>query len=163
MTTYTAFLRIRHPSIDPDEVTTTLGLDPVHAWAAGSAREAAIGGGSRGQHPDTYWLAPLGDGDWQRPHAGSSADASRTFWPPSRSLPLEAFLLGQTRQLVAHKAFFARLKAEGATCELAVTLNADERWGLDLPPALLRSLAELNVGFSIEAVTEAETETPLES
>jgi len=158
MTTYTAFLRIRHPSIDPAEVTSTLGLDPVHAWAAGSAREAAPGDRTRGEHPDTYWLAPLGDAYWHHPAAGATAGAGRAFWPPSRSVPLEAFLLAESRQLIAHRAFFARLKSEGATCELAVTLNTEERWGLDLPPALLRSLAELNVGFSLEVVTEAETE-----
>jgi len=49
-----------------------------------------------------------------------------------------------------HKAFFARLKTEGGTCELSVTLNASERWGIELPPALLRSLADLNIGVSIE-------------
>jgi hypothetical protein len=154
MNNHTTFLRVRHPSIDPAEVTTTLGLTPVHAWAAGSAREAAVGERTRGAHPDTYWLAPLGEHGAQRerePVAGKFA------WPLLQALPLDAFLVGQARLLMTHKAFFARLKDTGGSCELMVAISASERWGVELPPALLRALAELSIGLSIEVSAEAES------
>ncbi len=159
MTPYTAFLRVRHPSIDPALVTTTLGLTPIHAWAAGSVREAVGAEGARGRHSDSYWLAPLGDAAWQparSPAAVTAAAIGKGVWPLTRALPLEAFLLGQLRLLMPNKAFFARLKDEGAACELAVTLSPDERWNVDLPPALLRSLADLNIGLSIEVNAESD-------
>ena len=160
MSSYTAFLRVRHPSMDPAELSSTLGLAPVHAWAAGSARASDTGDGGRGKHPDTYWLAPLGDAGWHKSKAGEAAgaDAGKFFWPPLQALPLEAFLLSQLRLLVPHKAFFARLKAEGASCEVSVALAADERWEVDLPPTLLRALADLNIGITIEVSAEAELE-----
>lgn len=160
MTPYTAFLRIRHPSIDPTDITTTLKLTPVHEWAAGSVRDAIGAEGTRGRHSDSYWLAPLGDADWQPARSAAiAASAGKPLWPLTRALPLDAFLLGQVRLLVPHKEFFARLKAEGAVCELAVTLSPDEHWAVDLTPALLRSLADLNIGMSVEINAESENET----
>ena len=160
MSSYTAFLRVRHPSMDPAELSRTLGLAPVHAWAAGSARASGSGEGGRGQHPDTYWLAPLGDAGWNPPKGGEAGGVAggKFFWPPLQALPLESFLLSQLRLLVPHKAFFARLKAEGASCEVSVALAADERWEVDLPPSLLRSLADLNIGITIEVSADAELE-----
>ena len=160
MTPYTVFLRIRHPSIDPTDITTVLGLTPVHEWAAGSIREAVGAEGARGRHSDSYWLAPLGDAAWYPARSAAiAAAAGKSLWPLTRAMPLDAFLLGQARLLVPHKDFFARLKAEGAVCELAVALSPDENWAVDLTPALLRSLAELNIGMSIELNAESENET----
>ncbi len=160
MSSYTAFLRVRHPSIDPAELSSTLGLAPVHAWAAGSARASGGAAAGRGSHPDTYWLAPLGDAGWQKSQGGvaAAAEPGKFFWPPLQALPLESFLLSQLRLLVPHKAFFARLKAEGASCEVSVALGTDERWEVDLPPSLLRALADLNIGITIEVSAEAELE-----
>jgi hypothetical protein len=154
MNNHTAFLRVRHPSIDPAEITTTLGLTPVHAWAAGSAREAAVGERTRGAHPDTYWLAPLGEQGMSRER---EAVAGKFAWPLLQALPLDTFLAGQVRVLMTHKAFFARLKDTGGSCELMIAISASERWGVELPPALLRALAELSIGLSIEVSAEGES------
>jgi hypothetical protein len=162
MSNYTVYLRIRHPSIDPADITATLGVDPVHAWAAGSAREPAADRVSRGRHVETYWLAPLGDEGWHRAQAAGPGDKFRNLWPTAKAFPLEVFLMTQARLLVAHKEFFARLKSEGASVVLALTLEAEEHLSLELPPALLRSLADLNVGVSIELATETEVETEAE-
>lgn len=158
MSSYTAFLRVRHPSIDPEELSRTLGLIPVHAWAAGSAR--ASGEGAGGSRPDTYWLAPLKEAAWQKPIGGEAQGLAggKFFWPPLQALPLEVFLLSQLRLLVPHKEFFARLKAEGASCQMTVALAADERWEVELAPGLLRALADLNMGITIEVSAEAELE-----
>jgi hypothetical protein len=157
MSPYTAFLRIRHPSIDPAELTAALGLEPAHAWAAGSAREATGGGPARGAHPDTYWLAPLGDPGWER---STLATGPRThfFWPPRQALPLETFLLAQLRLLLPKRELLLRLAAEGGSVEVALTLAAGSGLGLELAAPLLRSFAELGVGLSIEisAGTEGE-------
>ena len=153
MTTYTAFLRVRHPSIDPGEITRELGLAPAHAWAAGSPRGA---GAERGAHTESYWFAPLGESIWPRAAAagtlaGSAGQAMSTAL--QAALPLEAFLLAQIRQLTPHRSFFARLSTEGGRCELAVTLGAHDRWSIELPSSLLRSLAALDISITLEVNT----------
>ena len=149
MNTYTAFLRIRHPSIDPGEITRVLGLQPAHAWAAGSPRGESA---ARGAHAESYWFAPLGEAIWPREGeaavAGPQAGESWSF--PSATLPLEAFLLSRIRMLAAHRGFLARLSTEGGSCELAVTLSARERLSVELPPGLLRALAELDIAITLD-------------
>jgi hypothetical protein len=154
MNTYTAFLRVRHPSIDPGEITRVLGLKPAHAWAAGSPRGTEP---ARGTHAESYWFAPLGESIWPRVSAAAvspPAPAAGTPWQfPGQTLPLEAFLLSQIRLLAPHKGFFARLSTDGGSCELAVTLSARDRFSVELPPSLLRSLADLNIAITLDVST----------
>jgi hypothetical protein len=155
MSPYTAFLRIRHPSIDPAALTAALGLEPAHAWAAGSAREASGGGPARGAHPDTYWIAPLGDAGWER-SALPTGPRSQYFWPPRQALPLETFLLAQLRLLLPNRALLQRLAADGGSAEVALNLSAGPGLGVELAPSLLRAFADLGVGLSIEISAGAE-------
>jgi hypothetical protein len=156
LNTYTAFLRIRHPSIDPGEVTRVLGLQPAHAWAAGSPRgEPAT---ARGAHTESYWFAPLGESVW--PRLGGESPPAHEAGPAwqfqSQSPSLEAFLLAQIRLLAPHQRFFARIGAEGGSCELAVTLSVRERCSIELPPGLLRSLAALDIAVTLDVSTGEE-------
>ena len=52
-------LRIRHPDIDPEEISTALGLTPEHCFKAGESRSSRAGSRSTGRHSQTYWLAPV--------------------------------------------------------------------------------------------------------
>jgi len=144
MDSYSAYLRVRHPSIDPDEITRELGLTPAHAWAAGSPR-----GPARGARPDSYWFAPLEAPSWPRA-------AILASWVGSRTLPFESFLLAQVRLLTPHKQFFARINTEGGTCELAVTLGMEERLSVEFPAALVRALAALDLSITLEVATADE-------
>lgn len=156
MNTYTAYLRVRHPSIDPGEITRVLGLTPAHAWAAGSPRGAEP---ARGTHTESYWFAPLGESIWPRaaaaPPRPATATATGATRPqfPSQTLPLEAFLLSQLRLLTPHKGLFARISTDGGSCELAVTLHARDRWSVELPPSLLRSLGDLGIAITLDVAT----------
>jgi hypothetical protein len=156
MNTYTAYLRVRHPSIDPGEITRELGLKPAHAWAAGSPRGEPAA--ARGAHAESYWFAPLGESVWHRAEAAAAdpATAGDAWSFGSTVPPLETFLLSQMRLLVPHRAFFARLGTEGGSCELAVTLSARERFSVELPPGLLRSLADLAIAITLDVSTGEE-------
>lgn len=157
MSTYNAFLRVRHPTIDPKELTRVLGLEPAHAWAAGSPRGESKTGSSLRIHSESYWLAPLGESIWNRDQPswpGPEASETSAQWHlPYGVLPLEAFLFGQIRLLTPHKEFFSTLSADGGSCELAVTMNVHDRWSINLPPPLLRSLAALNISLTIDVST----------
>jgi hypothetical protein len=154
MNTYTAFLRVRHPSIDPGEITRVLGLEPAHAWAAGSPRgETAAASGA---HGESYWFAPLGESIWSQPGGKDAREAGQPWRFPSPVPPLETFLLALVRQLAPHQRFFARLHTEGGSCELAVTLGASDRFSIELPAGLLRSLAALDMAITLDVGTGEE-------
>jgi hypothetical protein len=157
MNTYSAYLRIRHPSMDPREVTRALGLEPAHSWAAGSPRDPDDPDAPRGNHRDSYWLAALGEPLLRSLTAFLPPDPAppgKSAWrAPTLMLPLEAFLLSQIRLLTPCKSFLARISDEGGSCDLAVTMNALDRWSVEFPPALLRSLADLNIAVTIDVST----------
>lgn len=49
------FLRIRHPVLDPRQITDTLAMQPLQTIAAG----AVVAGGVRRLHTESYWIAEL--------------------------------------------------------------------------------------------------------
>jgi hypothetical protein len=155
MNSYSALLRIRHPSIESAELTRQLGIEPLHEWTAGSTRVSADETG-RGARRDTYWLAPLGGPKLPAasPAAGSAAAGrAGAEWPPTPAVSLEMFLLGHARQLRPHKEFLARLNREGGSVDLVVTMDTTDRLEVDFPPGLMRALADVGVTLSLEVVT----------
>src|SRR5262245_64022542 len=57
-------LRIKHPSIDPDEITEALALTPEHCWACGDPRMSDSGTTLGGTRRNSYWSARLPAGSW---------------------------------------------------------------------------------------------------
>ncbi len=153
MPDYRAFLRIRHPSIDPAEISEALGLEAEHAWAAGSARTAAGGGRARSAHPDTFWIAELTRPGWERATFLAGLRAPGRAGEGAR-LPLELFLFAQLRQLQGKGEFLRRLAAEGGELVLQVALPAMPEFCLELGPGLLRSAGDLGLGLSLESGAE---------
>lgn len=49
------FLRIRHPTLDPREITTALGIEPLQTVACGTSVEGVV----RRVHSESYWIAQL--------------------------------------------------------------------------------------------------------
>ena len=52
-------LRIRHPKIDPVEITRVLGIEAQHTWRAGDARRNPAGDEMGGTHRETYRMGRL--------------------------------------------------------------------------------------------------------
>lgn len=52
-------LRIRHPHIDPAEITVALRVEPQHAWRAGDLRRGSDGDEIGGAHRESYWMGRL--------------------------------------------------------------------------------------------------------
>jgi hypothetical protein len=57
-------LRVRHPSIAPDEITTALGVSPEHCFRAGDSRAGHAQGRGSARHAQTYWLAIVTAESW---------------------------------------------------------------------------------------------------
>jgi hypothetical protein len=125
---YAVTLRLRHPTIDPALLTTTLKLDPMHSWKAGDPRLSQSGAPLGGQHRDSYWSARL---PFQM--VGSAA------------VSLETFLSAQLLQLARHRDFLSDFQAHGGEISLVVEVPSLANTVLTLTSAMSRRLADLNV------------------
>src|ERR1041384_2896865 len=56
---FTMSLRIRHPRVDPMEVTRALGIAPQHTWRAGDPRRDPTGAVLDGSYRASYWMGRL--------------------------------------------------------------------------------------------------------
>jgi hypothetical protein len=135
---YAISLRVRHPHLDPDVLTKTLHLEPLHCWRAGEPRRSVSGSTLGGEHRESYWSAPLpGQG-------GVGADA----------FPLELFLGSQLVQLSRHREFLTGLQHEGGQISLLVEISPGENAVLTLGTSVSRKLADLNIEVEFQFVSE---------
>jgi hypothetical protein len=124
---FTMSLRIRHPSIDPAEITRVLTLDPQHTWRAGEARADAAGGTYR----ESYWMGKL----MREPQLVSD------------HVSVESEILRALAQLRRSFGFLEKLKAEGGAAELHISVFAREDFRLEFLAESLGLLGRL--GFTL--------------
>jgi len=162
-------LRIRHPSIDPTEISEALGLEPRHSFKAGEVREASSGG-SAGRHGQTYWLAPL---EW--PSSASLIEPSfleatqarhperdikglvekiRSARKTSLDSSVETALFVALAQLNLRAAFLQQLLGEGGAVSLLIVLPPQSQDGFKIPLALSRLVVKLGIDLEFEVAEE---------
>jgi hypothetical protein len=128
-------LRIRHPSIDPGELSRQLGFEPQHSWKAGEPRRSASGERAEGVYRETYWVGLL----------------------PAMPLPLSETQQPQTSIFFAllkmkrAAGFWTRIADEGGTVECLIEVHNGASFSLDLSQALLSLLVHLRIALSVEA------------
>jgi hypothetical protein len=132
---FSVALRIRHPSIDPAELSRQLGFAPQHSWQAGEPRRSPSGEIAEGVYRETYWVGLL----------------------PIMPLPLPNDQLPQTSLFFAllkmkrAEAFWKRVADEGGTVECLIEIHRGDSFSLDLSQALLSLLVHLKIALSVEA------------
>ncbi|MEP6886410.1 MAG: hypothetical protein ABJC66_16800 [Gammaproteobacteria bacterium] len=157
-------LRIRHPAIDPQEITAALGLEPEHCFRAGDSRPTRSKGGIAAQHTQTYWLAPVSPESWPDPIEPAFLVAMAEKNPPRkgavpaevfqaasrdlRSRGVEAVLFLFLQRLNAQHVFLQRIHAEGGDAALIIVIERESAVDFTLPVAVTRLLVQL--GVSIE-------------
>jgi hypothetical protein len=157
-------LRIRHPAIDPEEISAALELVPEHCFKAGDSRTPRAAGHDAGHHTQTYWLAPVGTEPWPDPIEPTflAAMAARS---PGRDVALtqedwrkasqdmgarnvEVILLYFLRRLSVRQTFLLRLQSEGGEVSLILLIERESTADFTLPLSVTRLLVQL--GISIE-------------
>jgi hypothetical protein len=150
-------LSIRHPTIDPDEISRTLDIQPIEAFRAGDPRPCGSGGMETRVHGDTYWVAVFSPDTWL-------AQSRVQFFPEEamRALRRNLRLGGLGRLLEVRLAtvcehlrarqreFLQRLHAEGGRIALRVTLSPREVTSFTLPVAAGRALTELGIAIEFD-------------
>lgn len=146
-------LSIRHPTIDPAEISRTLDIEPIDAFRAGDPRPHGSLEGETRAHPETYWVAVFTPDTW--PMQQSLAH----FWPEATvrtlrrnvRLTLEARLATVCEQLRSrHREFLQRLRAEGGRIALRTTLSPQEIASFTLPAGVGRALIELGIAIEFD-------------
>lgn len=151
-------LRIRHPSIDPDEISRQLQLEPDHCFMAGEPRESSSGLATTASvYNQTYWLSTIDPTllpDDMSLSAGIPAlERVRAI---VRAMDLTGVDTGVAlivmRLLRRHAAFIHRLRSEGGEVSLLIELSAKRARGFTLTPEVSRTLSELGIAIDFEIV-----------
>jgi hypothetical protein len=125
-------LRIRHPSLNPVEITSALGINPSRSWIAAEPRFTPSGSPLDVINRESYWTAEL--------IAGNSEENG-----------LSSAIAAVLDRLSPHAPFLARLNAEGGGAEFFVGWFCDAtNFGEVFGPHLLGRLAALGIGLSLD-------------
>jgi hypothetical protein len=144
-------LRVRHPSIDPAEISRELGLEADHSFCAGEPKRPASTLGGAAVHTQSYWLArmvwPGGGADiLPASHASIPASARERL---RFGTPETALTLCTANLLRNHAAFIRRIQAEGGDVSLLLELSP-ETPGFTVTPAVSRAVSELGIAIDFE-------------
>jgi hypothetical protein len=131
-------LRLRHPTIDPAEITAALHLNPSRCWRAGEPRTTPKGGELEGINRETYWTARLVEGEW----------------PPTALPVLISDLLAQ---LALHRSFFHRIRSEGGAVEFFVGWFFEAQSGDVFDCNLMARMADLKIDLSLDVYPNQST------
>lgn len=123
-------LRIWHPTLDPDLVSHTLGLEPYVAWRAGDPRRTPKGTPLEGVRSDGYWCA----------------DAFSYGWRDSTDAQIEDALEELITLLEPHRDFLLGI-SQGGFVRVWVSSHSNRNFGLELSPGMLGRLASLGATF----------------
>ena len=126
------FLRIRHPTLDPREITHALAIEPLQTVACGASVEGAV----RRLHSESYWIAQLpAKEDWPALAGGGEWDHR---------------ILLQLKEFVAEKprAFLQQVIRGGGSVTLLVE-RGEQRSPFVIKQALAK-LAELGIELEVD-------------
>jgi hypothetical protein len=149
-------LRIRHPTIDPNEISAALGVRPEHCFKSGDPAQ-----GRRGLHAQTYWLADIAPGSWLEPvdpsfletiaaryperSATASAEGFRKMTQSARTRSVEIMLFYGLQRLNARHAFLERIQSDGGDVSLLLSVEPGSAADFTLPVAVSRLLVKLGI------------------
>jgi hypothetical protein len=147
-------LRIRHPSLDPADISRELEIEAEHSFRAGEPRRSRSGIAPASVHSESYWLGALnpfkwpadiplrGDPRMQLAQERLRAAASSTLgW---------ALALSARQFFSAHAESLRRIGSGGGQISLLVTLSPAEVSSFSLAPDVSRILSDLGITVEFE-------------
>jgi hypothetical protein len=152
-------LRVRHPSMDPAELSRAFKIEPEHSYRAGSKRPSRSNLTAPSVHSESYWLGELAPTE-QLLHlsfAGLQHVTQRQQTAARRNLTSNlTWALASTcgRILKTQADLLRRIRAEGGDVTLLVTICSNELASFSLVPEATRLFGELGVAIEFEIVYE---------
>ena len=130
---YQVTLLIIHPSIDPQEITNTLNLEPFAKWKVGDPNAKYKGRTLKRSPSDSVWQC--------QPHTEKKLN--------SEDLYLESYIEKLAKDLLQHKSFILKLTDSGGVCKFSVAVFSDFCVGFELTPLLLKQVCDINWGIEM--------------
>lgn len=127
-------LGVRHPDIDPAEITHALGMRPGHVWRRGEQRLDETGAALGGTHHASYWMCEI----TPRP----------TF--PGERIAMESELGRVLLMLRRSFAFLQGLQFGGGAVELRLTIYTRGEFRMELPPGDSAMLGRMGIAMALE-------------
>jgi hypothetical protein len=141
---FTMSLRIRHPDIDPTEISNSLGLQPQHTWCAGEARRDSAGSALSGTYRETFWVCELmSSPELSTDQVGVESELQRVLGTLRRSFD-----------------FLQTLHGSGGATEIYISIFAREEFRLELGGELAALLGRLGITTAIEVKPHAGSAPP---
>jgi hypothetical protein len=146
-------LRIRHPSCDPHQITSELGLKPEYSWTCGEPRRSEGGLALGGMRHDTYWTASLPGvsmAQWQTNETNPGLPrlmATGDLPGAMAQLQMQLQIMAQIRR---NRAFLERLIGEGGEVTFVVEASAASGQSFSLDPALMKQLGASGIRLVFE-------------
>lgn len=137
-------LRIRHPSMDPAEMSRELHMEAEYSFKAGETRGRKRSTSPTSSHAESYWLAPLEATFWQ----GGTIPSMQPYTVDVGTLDLA--LVRCAYLLRRHATFLRRVQAEGGDVSLLAQVSAEAVSGFSLTPQCAGALHALGVGIDFE-------------
>jgi hypothetical protein len=149
------FLRIRHPALDPQEITRALAIEPIQTVACGSSVEGVV----RRVHSESYWIAQLPTASMRElveKYHGGAQDLSIVQMSREDALALgggtewDVRILLQLREITAdeRRGFLQRLIREGGSVTLLIE-RGEQRSPFAIKRAITK-LAELGIELEVD-------------
>ena len=129
MKRFAIVLLVRHPSMDPKEISRELRLEAFSAWKAGDQIKTPKGTVLPGTRERSSWN-----------HVFEYEGESKLFEEAERVLS----------RLASKKDFFGRITKEGGYAEIYFQLPGDINQGDSAKPSLLKLMAELGLHLGVE-------------
>jgi hypothetical protein len=149
-------LRIRHPSVDPAELSRALALDAQHSFRAGEPRRSRGDATSASVYGESYWLGTLDPTSWPADarfsgHADLDFAAKELRKSATRSLGWA--LSFSARRFLRAKALFERIRSEGGQVSVLVALSPALE-SFSLPPEVSRIFSELGITLEFDLTND---------
>jgi len=150
-------LRIRHPSLDPAEISQQLRTKAEHSFRAGDPRSSRSGLAPASVHAESYWLGALNPAEW--PADLPAPDDPRLRLERAQLGALSRSLGGAlsvcaVRFFNAHAPLLRRIHAEGGQVSVLVNISTADAASFSLVPEVSRVFSELGIALEFEFVSE---------
>jgi len=159
-------LHVRHPSVDPEEISRELSLDAVECFRAGEPRHSRSGLAATAVHVETYWVAVVDPLFWSAPATVAHRSTMAALLPQEAKVLRARFGLDESEATpgslgwgivlichcltLRHGAFLAQLRDQGGSLTLLAAIEPEALGGLRITPEMGRQLHDLGLTVKIE-------------
>jgi hypothetical protein len=151
-------LRIRHPSMDPADISRELGIEAKDSFRAGEPRQSRSGHTSASVHGESCWLGTLDPisspaANWLSGFANMEPAQKALGNTVARSLGW-ALSFHATHVLRTNAALLERIRKEGGQVSLLAALSPAAVDSFSLTPQVSRVFSDLGVTIEFEMTTD---------